>query len=139
MQEQNATFVQDGKFYKDYIVKEYEKIVQSQNELLSSKIKEFERTKRKDELLIEPGTILNDGTLVMGTPYLDQFKLTFDPDDELPIIGVMTREMFRECLEKTDLDHVEKIISFSKSIPGFEYISKSAARRLINLFTIQKI
>lgn len=44
-----------------------------------------------------------------------------------------------ECLQKSDSDQLEKLISFSRSIPGFEYISKSQARKIFNLFTLQRV
>jgi hypothetical protein len=43
--------------------------------------------------------------------------LTFDPnvpDSEMPIIAKLTHQDFKEALLKTDEDHIEKLISFSK-------------------------
>jgi len=36
---------------------------------------------------------------------------------------------------KTDDDAIEKLINFSKSIPGFQNMSKTAAKRLFHQFT----
>jgi hypothetical protein len=47
----------------------------------------------------------------------------------------MSHNLFKESLLKTDEDYIEKLINFSKSIPGFQYISKSGARRIFSMFT----
>jgi hypothetical protein len=57
------------------------------------------------------------------------------PEEELPIIAKLTFKDFKEALIKTDEDYVEKLISFSKQMPGFDILNKSTARRVFYLFT----
>ena len=56
--------------------------------------------------------------MMIPKPYLDDWVMTFDPSDP-PIIAKLTFANFKDSLQKTDDDQVEKLINFSKSIPGF--------------------
>ena len=48
--------------------------------------------------------------------------ITYDtshPDNKDPLIAVLTQKEFKESILQTDDNGVEKLIQFSKSIPGF--------------------
>lgn len=91
-----------------------------------------------DSSYLTPGTIINDCCLIVGRPYLEKYMLVCEPDD-MPVIAVLTHQEFKEGVEKTDNEQLEKLINFSKSIPGFQAISRSTARRIFKLFTLQRV
>ena len=76
--------------------------------------------------------------MMIQESYLDEYEMTYD-EESPPIIAKITHQQFKDSLQKTDDDYVDKIITFSKSIPGFQYMNRSTARRLFFLFTKQKV
>lgn len=69
-------------------------------------------------MTLMPGSIVNDCCLIVGKPYLENYMLVCDPEAK-PIIAVLTSQEFKDGVEKTDNEQLEKLINFSKSIPGF--------------------
>lgn len=103
-------------FHKDYVVKQYERCRTIELEKYENMLG------NKAQILLDQGTVVNDCSLILNKPYLRGYKLIFDvPEkvDEIPVIARLSHEEFKECLLKTDEDHIEKLINFSKSIPGF--------------------
>ncbi len=48
-----------------------------------------------------------------------------DPANQNALIAQLSEKEFKESIAQTDDNGVEKMISFSKCIPGFEYVSRS--------------
>ena len=42
------------------------------------------------------------------------------PDQEMPVIAVLSPQDFAAAIKKSKQMHIEKQVSFFKSIPGFE-------------------
>ena len=138
MLKKNLTIDLVNTFHKDYIIKEYEKLVKDEIDKYEGMLKQGQRFGNQNYQILQPGTVVNDGTLVCAKAYLQDYQLQFDPDvseRDKPIIAKITHSQFKDSLLKTDEDFVEKLINFSKSIPGFQYMNKSTARRLFFLFT----
>ena len=94
----------------------------------------------QNEQILEAGTVINDCILLEKKPYLTNLKLTYEGSiDEQPVIAKMLHSTFRDVMIKTDQDHIEKLILFSRSIPGFQYVSRSSLKKLFTHFTLQKV
>lgn len=68
--------------------------------------------------------------------------LTYDanlPENERPLIAVLSQKEFKESILQTDDNGVEKLIQFTRSIPGFQNVSRSSARKIFYLFTHQSV
>ena len=101
---------------KDFVAKVYEELVMRETDRIKYMVKEAE----KEEIpgiqnnLVRHATVINDGTMMIRKPYLSEYKLVFNTqNNELPVIAVLSHEDFRQCLERTDSDNLEKLIGFS--------------------------
>ena len=81
--------------------------------------------------MLKIGSVINDWAHIDNKSYLNQFKLRYSHEGEKPIIGKISYVAFRECLKKSNIDHIEKLVLFIKSIPGFEELTKNLARKII--------
>lgn len=124
--------------HKDYVSKTYEKLAETEQLKYTNLLEKARETKDLDYTLFRPGSVINECSLLGSRPYLNNFALSFDPATK-PVIATMSADLFKECMRKTDTDQIEKLINWSKSMPGFQYVSKSASRKLFNLFTHVKV
>ena len=64
--------------------------------------------------------------------YLNLYKLVLEKTKgEMPIIVQLTHHDFKEALNRTRVIGIEKMISFTNHIPGFQLISKTAAKKIM--------
>jgi hypothetical protein len=90
--------------------------------------------------VIEPGTLINECTLYGADPYLQEYSLFFDANNKnRPLIAYLPSHLFNDLLEKTEDECTEKMRIFSHSIPGFELMSRSSAKKMFNFFKFQKV
>jgi len=132
-------------FHKDYIIKQYERLAKEETTRLKSMIEREEKFQGGEPLnrnVLPIGTFVNACALVSPRSYLSDYMLTFDPSDpenEKALIATITQREFKESLLHTDDAYVEKIVQFSKQIPGFQNVSRSSARKIFYLFTHQRV
>jgi hypothetical protein len=63
-------------YHKDYIVKEYEKLVKEEVQLYEDMISKVTRVQEA----LPVGSVVNDCAMIMTKGHLDDFVLTFDPN-----------------------------------------------------------
>ena len=112
----NNSMIDSEKCQKDLVIQAYERIVVSEKESYNEMATQSRLTGNRVSL--EPGTAVNECSLLLDHTYLRGYKLTYDVE-EPPVIASLSSEAFKECLVQTDTDQIEKIINFSKQIPGF--------------------
>lgn len=119
LRNQNATMNQENAIYPDYILKAFEAIKSREISKYETMIADNEKSKSGGRNVLEAGTVVNDCTMVYSKPYLNKFKLRYSLTGEAPIIAKISYSAFRECLKKSNLEHIEKLVLFSRSLPGF--------------------
>lgn len=109
----------ENSIHPDYILKAFENIKNQEISKYEKMISENEKSKSKGKNILKAGTIVNDCTMIYSKPYLNKFKLRYSLDEEKPIIAKISFSAFKECLKKSNLEHIEKLVLFSRSLPGF--------------------
>lgn len=114
-------------FQRDFIINEYERLVKEEKDHIEDMVVGFEKhddgkQHKTDWNVLPIGTFINGATLISPKPYLKDYMITFDanhPDNRNALIATLTRQEFGESILLTDDQYVEKLIQFSKIIPGF--------------------
>lgn len=105
-------------FSKDFIISEYERLVQNEKEEIEDMIKGFEKyddgkSHKTDRNVLPVGSFINGCTLLSPQTYLQDYMITFDanhPDNRNALIATLTRQEFGESILQTDDIGVEKLI-----------------------------
>jgi hypothetical protein len=90
MKTKNMTIDLINTYHKDFIVKQYEALIEDE-------IEKYESILNKPERLQTPlpiGTVINDGCLLIPKSYLGDYFLSFDPEDP-PIIAKINNSQFK--------------------------------------------
>ena len=126
---------------KNYIIKQYEKLVEEEKNLVESMVRKAEKNPHSSANFLKEGSFINECTMISPQNYLHEYQLVYDGTDEdkLPVIATISQTEFKESLLHTDDMAVESIISFSQQIPGFDRIDRTTAKKMFFLFTLMKV
>ena len=58
--------------------------------------------------------------------------MRYSLEEETPIIAKISHRDMKECFKKSNKEHIERIILFTKEIPGFEELTKNIARKIFS-------
>ena len=56
-----------------------------------------------------------------------------------PIIAVISPDEFKEAVYRASQLSLDKMILFLKSIPGFQSLSKTSAKKILSKFIMQRV
>jgi hypothetical protein len=85
-----------------------------------------------------PGDFINQAAILNSkTRHLSGYKLQVTGENA--VIAVLNHSDFLDSLHRLHQVQLDKIIQFLKEVPGFQLMSKTAFRKLINNFTCERV
>jgi hypothetical protein len=80
--------------YKNYAINTYEELIKKERDKYNTMLNTFDPASfDENPTVLEPGSIINECSMIVGRPYLRQFILVFDaftPIEQRPIIAKIT-------------------------------------------------